>query len=239
MPLDITRIKALCFDVDGTLRDTDDQWVERIATGLHPLEFMFPKGNYRRLARRMIMGVDDPVNTALHLTDRLGLDNFAARLLARRAVITPPQVARVPPTMIAGVREMLLRLQAHFPMAVVSARGEHGTRAFLDGHALTPLFKVIVTGQTCRFTKPFPDPVQHAAQVMGFPTENCLMIGDTIVDIMSGKSAGAQTVGVLCGFGEEPELRQRGADLILDTTALLADVLLAAKYAPNRDAKPI
>jgi len=50
---------------------------------------------------------------------------------------------------------------------------------------------------------------------MNVSPENCLMIGDTTVDIRAGKSAGAQTVGVLCGFGEEPELKQMGADLIL------------------------
>jgi phosphoglycolate phosphatase len=51
------------------------------------------------------------------------------------------------------------------------------------------------------------------------------MIGDTTVDIRAGKSAGAQTVGVLCGFGEEAELKSWGADLVLESTAQLADVL--------------
>jgi phosphoglycolate phosphatase len=55
------------------------------------------------------------------------------------------------------------------------------------------------------------------------------MIGDTTVDILAGRSAGAQTVGVLCGFGEEPELRRLGADLILERTPLLADFLLHGK----------
>jgi phosphoglycolate phosphatase-like HAD superfamily hydrolase len=41
------------------------------------------------------------------------------------------------------------------------------------------------------------------------------MIGDTTVDILAGKSAGAQTVGLLCGFGTETELRKAGADLIV------------------------
>jgi len=42
------------------------------------------------------------------------------------------------------------------------------------------------------------------------------------VDIRAGKSAGAQTAGVLCGFGEESELQKMGADIILkDTTELL------------------
>jgi phosphoglycolate phosphatase-like HAD superfamily hydrolase len=52
------------------------------------------------------------------------------------------------------------------------------------------------------------------------------MVGDTTVDMRAGKSAGAQAVGVLCGFGEEPELRRKGADMILKTTGELAGVLL-------------
>jgi phosphoglycolate phosphatase len=52
------------------------------------------------------------------------------------------------------------------------------------------------------------------------------MVGDTTVDIRAGRAAGAQTVGVLCGFGEEAELRRQGADLILPSTADLDEVLL-------------
>jgi phosphoglycolate phosphatase-like HAD superfamily hydrolase len=51
------------------------------------------------------------------------------------------------------------------------------------------------------------------------------MIGDTTVDIRAGRSAGAQTVGVLCGFGDEKELKDMGADLILSNTHQLTDVL--------------
>jgi phosphoglycolate phosphatase len=51
------------------------------------------------------------------------------------------------------------------------------------------------------------------------------MVGDTSVDIRAGKAAGAQTVGVLCGFVEEAELRQHKANLILSLTADLVQVL--------------
>ena len=61
------------------------------------------------------------------------------------------------------------------------------------------------------------------------------MIGDTTVDIRAGKSAGAQTVGVLCGFGEEQELLRMGADLILKGTSELADVL--GGTSPNQQLK--
>jgi phosphoglycolate phosphatase len=50
------------------------------------------------------------------------------------------------------------------------------------------------------------------------------MIGDTVSDILAGKNAGAQTVGVLYGFGEEKELRQAGGDLIIKSTADLVDL---------------
>jgi phosphoglycolate phosphatase-like HAD superfamily hydrolase len=53
------------------------------------------------------------------------------------------------------------------------------------------------------------------------------MVGDTTVDIRAGKAAGAQTAGVLCGFGSERELRRAGADLILPTTGQLDEILLA------------
>ena len=45
------------------------------------------------------------------------------------------------------------------------------------------------------------------------------------------KLVGAQTVGVLCGFGEEGELKRRGADWILKSTAEVGDVLLSGKEA--------
>ena len=58
------------------------------------------------------------------------------------------------------------------------------------------------------------------------------MVGDTTVDIRAGKAAGAQTVGVLCGFGQESELRRAGADLILPSIASLCEILLIDKAPP-------
>jgi N-acetyl-D-muramate 6-phosphate phosphatase len=96
---------------------------------------------------------------------------------------------------------------------------------FLNQFSLAPYFKCIATDQTCEHTKPFPDPILWAAREMGVLPEACLMVGDTTVDIRAGKAAGTQTVGVLCGFGEEAELRERGADMILSMTSELVQVL--------------
>ena len=103
---------------------------------------------------------------------------------------------------------------------------------FLEQFDLVHYFQAIVTGLSAPHTKPFPDPVFLAAEMMGVKPEECLMIGDTTVDIRAGKAAGAQTVGVLCGFGEEQELLDMGADLILSTTPKVTEVLNLQKLEP-------
>ncbi|MBL6966530.1 MAG: hypothetical protein ISR60_08225, partial [Anaerolineales bacterium] len=60
MTLDLSRIRALCFDVDGTLSDTDDQFVHKVAKNLQPLKFLFPNNDPHPFARRFVMTVESP-----------------------------------------------------------------------------------------------------------------------------------------------------------------------------------
>lgn len=224
MPFDPARARALLFDIDGTLSDTDNQVVARLESLLRPLAGILPERNPRAAARWLVMGLETPGNITYTALDRLGLDGPAGRLLNTFSHWTsgrkPKHFWAVP-----GVVEMLPRLAVRCPLAVVSARGEKSSLAFLEQFNLHQYFQVVVTAQTCRYTKPFPDPVLHAARALGVAAQNCVMIGDTTVDIRAGKSAGAQTVGVLCGFGHRGELERAGADLILETTAGVEAVL--------------
>ncbi|HRQ22582.1 MAG TPA: HAD-IA family hydrolase [Anaerolineales bacterium] len=219
MPLDTARIKALCFDVDGTLSDTDDLYVRKVSRFVPRPMFRDPD----HTARRLVMWIEAPGNALLGLADTLHLDGpmmAVINWLSRHRHHSAKEFLLIP-----GVDAMLDRLHGRYPMAVVSARDEKGTMAFLERFDLVKYFDAIVTGQSARYTKPYPDPVLMAAEKMGVAPENCLMIGDTTVDIRAGKSAGAQTVGVLCGFGEEPELKKMGADAILDATPQLLTLL--------------
>ena len=219
MSLDLSRIKALCFDVDGTLSDTDEMYAQKVVPFFPRFLFKDPA----RAARRFIMWIEAPGNALLGLADTLGIDDEMIAVihwLSLRRRYSPKKFLLVP-----GVDEMLKQLHGRYPMAVVSARDESGTMAFLEQFGLVKYFDVVVTGLSAKHTKPYPDPILLAAQKMNVSPENCLMIGDTTVDIRAGKSAGAQTVGVLCGFGEEPELQKMGADLILGDTTKLLDVL--------------
>ena len=220
MPLDIPRIKALCFDVDGTLSDTDDYYANKLARFLPRFLFRDPV----QTARRLVMWVEAPGNALLGFADRIGIDDEMVAVinwLNRHRHRPPKQYLIVP-----GVEEMLKQIQGHYPMSIVSARDEKSTMRFLTQFDLCKYFDVIVTALSAPHTKPYPDPILLAAERMGVQPEECLMIGDTTLDMRAGKAAGAQTVGVLCGFGEEPELRQLGADLILKSTGDLNAVLL-------------
>jgi len=126
---------------------------------------------------------------------------------------------------IPGIPEMLTALDVKYPLAVVSARGEKSSMAFINQFNLASFFRVIVTSQTTHRTKPFPDPLLYAAEKLGIPPTHCLMVGDTTVDMHAAKRAGMQAVGVLCGFGREGELRRAGADEILLSTIDLSRIL--------------
>jgi HAD superfamily hydrolase (TIGR01509 family) len=173
-------------------------------------------------ARRLVMWVESPGNALLGFADRIGIDDEMV------AFIDWINRNRKSPTkkflLVPGVDEMLAQIHGRYPMAVVSARDEKSTLRFLNQFDLCKYFDVIVTGLSAPHTKPYPDPILLAAQKMDVKPEECLMIGDTTVDIRAGKAAGAQALGVLCGFGEEPELKQLGADLILKSTSELTEV---------------
>jgi len=224
MSLNTQRIHGLCFDIDGTLSDTDNQIVYKLAHLLKPFRFLLKGKDEAKTARRVIMAAEMPGNWLISLPDRLGIDDELAPVMdfIVRHMLTP---GPTPHLIIPGVIEMLETLHSRFPMSIVSARGQSSSLRFLDAFCLQRFFPVVATAQTCAHTKPYPDPVLWAAAQMGLPAESCLMVGDTVVDIRAGRAAGVQTVGVLCGFGTSEELLRAGADLILDSTTDLANVL--------------
>lgn len=219
MPLNVLKIKALCFDVDGTLSDSDNVYTQRFSRYIP--KFLFKKPD--ETARRLVMWMESPGNALLGLADTLHMDRQMVAVI--NWLSQHRQHSDKEFLLIDGVDDMLKQLHGRYPMAIISARDEKTNMKFLEKFDLVKYFDVIVTGLSAKYTKPYPDPIFLAAEKMNVAPENCLMIGDTTVDIRAGKSAGAQTVGVLCGFGEEYELRKMGADEILEDTTQLLKIL--------------
>jgi phosphoglycolate phosphatase len=248
MALELDRVRALCFDVDGTIADTDDHLVAQIAAVLDAAPLVSGR-RAERLARQIVMGAETPVHAAYAMLDRLGLDVPVSRLRARlRAAkqrgLDPSNVRNieaadeVPHDMVAGVQEMLKKLAGRYPMCTISTGGAPRVQRFLEHYGVQQLFQAVIGAQTTRRMKPHPEPLFFAANAMGVKPEECLMIGDTTIDIRTGVSAGAQTVGVLCGFGTEAELRRTGAGLILRTTSDLLPVLEPGQDPLGKTASP-
>lgn len=222
MSLDISRIQAILFDIDGTLSDSDDHMVSRLEKALcYPLFFLKPHRRHA-LARWTVMAMETPGNFIYNQADRFDLDSLFIKILNQRSQLHKEKKKSY--RIIPGVSHMLAQLARFYPMGVVSARDEVSSLAFIHQFSLEDHFKVVVSSQTCRYTKPFPDPLLYAAEKLGVAPENCLMVGDTPVDMRAATLANMQALGVLCGFGRKAELERAGAHIILPSTADLLNL---------------
>ena len=213
MPLDLARIQGVCFDLDGTLSDTDNEWTNRLQRRLHAVRFLFKHHDPYSFSRWVLLTAESPANAVYRLLDVLSLDGKFANLYEK--LIRQRRSRKQSFLLMDHAHELLEALSSRMPCTIVSARDEMSAMRFVEQFSLGSFFRAVVTSQTCEHTKPFADPVIHAAKVMGVDPASCVMIGDTTVDIVAGRAAGAQTIGVLCGFGTERELHKAGADLIV------------------------
>ncbi|NLB71589.1 MAG: HAD family hydrolase [Chloroflexi bacterium] len=227
-PLDPFRIRAIIFDVDGTLSDSDDRMVERIQNNLRFLRGAIDESKLKLFSRWLVHAAEGPGNWLLETADRLRLDHLVAAFFDRRANTREYLAHHYP--LIPGVVPMLEALASRYPFAIVTARNEVTTSQFLEINNLERFFPLVVSSQTCQRTKPFPDPLLHAAEKMVVPIDACLMVGDTVTDVRAALAAGAQSLSVLCGFGTEAELQKSGTNAILPSTSTLADFLTEAHF---------
>jgi phosphoglycolate phosphatase len=214
------RTKALFFDLDGTLIDTDDAFVETWAGRLERWSRGLVGNDPRPLLRRALVAAESPINAVVSLLDALGLDDnvFAIgdRLRRVRGLRTQGRFLAVD-----GVLETIRALHSFYRLGIVTTRSRVDALAFLRQFELQRLIEVVTTREDTWRLKPHPEPIRRAVDSLGLSASQCVMVGDTAVDMKSAKDAGTFAVGVLCGFGEREELVEAGADLILEKTAEL------------------
>lgn len=223
MNIEWKKIKLVIFDLDGTLNDTDDQYIERLTKILEFSSRIWPNWDRKHFARELIMVLETPGNIILGIPDRIGLDGLWDQW--KKSLGIKLRTKKRHFQLIQGVETMLEVAANNRKIGLASVRGEEILEAFVDQTHLRKHFSIIVHALSTPKTKPAPDPILYAAKMVGVLPEECVMVGDTVVDVIAGKSAGAKTVGVLCGFGTQDELIRAGADLILPSTADLISFL--------------
>ena len=114
-----------------------------------------------------------------------------------------------------GVAETLEALQA-WPKAVVTNKPYEFTADLLEGVGLLKHFTVVLGGNSLPERKPSPLMLLEAARLCEVAPADCLMIGDSWVDIEAGRNAGMPTVGYVGGFRGRAELEAAGANYLIE-----------------------
>lgn len=94
-------------------------------------------------------------------------------------------------------------------LGVVTTKTTQYSIPILKTLGIFEYFETIIGRQEVQNPKPHPEPVLNALKNMDVQNHpNCYMVGDTKLDLIAAKEAGVKSVGVLCGYGKEDDLKQ-------------------------------
>jgi phosphoglycolate phosphatase len=218
MPFERSAISALLFDLDGTLIDStadlaaSSNWLrehEGMARLPEAQVASYVGDGAEALVRRLLERPDGDVEEPLEAFKRHYHEHCLDATL-----------------LYPGVAPTLEALQSRgYQMAVVTNKPERISRRILDGLGVGRRFGSVVGGNTCKHKKPHPEPLLRACADLGVAVGGAAMVGDSRVDVEAGKNAGAATLGLLGGIGDQGLLRAAAPDLLLEQFERLLEVL--------------
>ncbi len=86
----------------------------------------------------------------------------------------------------------------------------------IEGLGLKRHFRIVLGGDSLAVRKPDPAIVAHVIEQLGAPVDQVWMVGDSAVDVATGRAAGARTVGCAWGLRGRGELRAAGAEFLIE-----------------------
>jgi len=198
-------LKALLFDLDGTLVDTPQAIVDvaqgtLAALGLPPAE---PQ------AIKDTIGLPLPVALGRLIgTGPAGAaDAVEIYRVLWRAQVTP----RIPQLLYPGVREGLAELKrSDLRFAVVTGKAQDGADSTVAAAGLRDLMEVVLGYTSVANPKPAPDIALLALEKLGIPPADAVLVGDSVHDIEMAHRAGIRSIAVTYGAQPEAELRAVG-----------------------------
>lgn len=223
--------KAVIFDVDGTLSETEE--VHRKAFNQtfaeQKLDWNWDKALYRKLLR--VTGGKERMRFYMeeHEPERLKRDDvqdFIRALHQRKTALYTEMVAAGQAVLRPGVREFIARLvEQGFRLAISTTTSVPNIEALIastygaDGLAM---FDAVCGGDTVAHKKPAPDIYLQALEKLGLAGGECLAIEDSRNGLLSAVRAGIPTVVSPCFYTDDQEF---------DEAVLLTDDLLSVDLA--------
>src|SRR3989475_4061750 len=205
---DVARLRAVLFDVDGTLLDTRDAWVAASDAGLAAIHRTSMSGS------EAAQWIGTPIETIYG--ERCGLARDELVRAVREFQRVEAESVREGMRAYPRIQEALADLSA-WKLAVVTNKRHDTAVEALRVTGLLPFFALVVGGDSVPHKKPAPDPVLQAAATLGVPPGECAVVGDTEADVHAGKAAGAPSVGGPWGDGTRGRLGAARLDYLVET----------------------
>ena len=207
----VARIKAVLFDLDGTLIDSAPDLAGaandmRVARGLPelPLEHFRPmvgSGARGMLHRALDM---DPQHDQFAAAREEFLGRYESRMTRQ---------TRVFPDMVQVLQDMQERA---LPWAIVTNKATRFSEPLVRALGLHLQAMTLVCGDTTPHSKPHPAPLLEAARRIGVAAAECVYVGDDLRDVQAGRAAGMGTVAVAWGYlGQGEVIENWGADHVI------------------------
>ena len=211
-------IKAVIFDVDGTLVDSNDLHVEawREAFRCYGKELGFDEVHGQ-------MGKGGDQLMPVFCTEE-ELARFGEELERRRVeLFTSDYLPRVRP--FPRVRELFERLKADgLQLALASSAKEEELERHKKSLRIEDLLEAATSADDAERSKPHPDIFQAAlAGLKGVAPAEAVVVGDTPYDVVAAAKAGMRTVGLLSGGFTAEALRAAGASAVYRDVSDLLD----------------
>ena len=125
-----------------------------------------------------------------------------------------------------GVKESLGEMSRSARLAVVTNKPMRFTEKILRSLGIRDSLSSVVGGDSLAERKPHPAPVLKALDEMGAMPTGSLMVGDGIQDVMAGQAAGLQTCVVRYGYGYNTDLMDLHPDFAVNAFSDIKEIVL-------------
>lgn len=213
-------IKAVIFDLDGTLLDTLPDIKENINLMLE--RFGYRERSYAEIRKFIGCGARNLVKDSIGVS--LSERELDERLEYYNKIYTASSSPRT--GLFDGVSEMLSELKKRgFKLAVLTNKPQATTDRVIKEHLSEVEFDIVVGQRNGIKIKPDKEAALSILKLLGVSPENAYMVGDGETDALTAINAGINGISVLWGYRDKSELARAGAKIFVSSPKELLEVL--------------